>query len=139
MIVLDTNVLSELMREDGSMAVVQWVDRQPVDRLFTTAVTQAEILYGLEFMDRGKRRDARLAMADRLFSEDFAGRILVFDSAAAAYFARIAADWRRAGKPGGSLDSLIAAIARANGMAVATRNTRHFEDCGIDVINPWEA
>ncbi len=137
MMVLDTNVLSELMRPSSPIA--DWSEHQRLDTLFTTSVSQAEILSGLETMPEGKRRDRLLAAASRLFSEYFRDRILPFDSAAARAFAGIAAARRRAGRPIGTFDAQIAAIALAARATVATRNIRDFEACGVSVVDPWSA
>lgn len=137
MIVLDTNVLSELMRPDGFERVFEWANTIRSDLLFTTAISQAEILYGLAIMPPGSKRDARIKAADGLFNEDFFGRVLPFDARAAEQFAAIAAGRRRAGLPIDGFDAQIAAIAGANEMSLATRDVSDFEDCGIDLINPW--
>lgn len=139
MIVLDTNVLSELMKPEASEAVVAWTSAQERASVFTTVITLAEIMYGIEIMPPGRRREARLQLATEIFQDDLADRVLPFDPAAALAFATIVAARRRAGTPIQPLDGQIAAIARANGMAVATRNVRDFADCGVDLINPWEA
>lgn len=137
MIILDTNVLSELMRASPSAAVLRWVNGLPIASLYVTSVTQAEILHGIHLLPRGKRRDAIASAAGDVFELDFAGRILPFGSDAAVGYAEIAASRRRAGRPISAFDAQIAAIARAHGADLATRNTADFEDCGIDVINPW--
>ncbi len=138
MIVLDTNVLLELMKPEASRAVLTWVGGQARDDLYTSAITLGEIMFGLEIMPHGRKRDVRFQLADEIFGIDFAGRILPFDVTAARAFAVIAATRRRAGRPIEMPDAQIAAIARANRMAVATRNVADFADCGVDLINPWE-
>ncbi len=137
MIILDTNVVSELMAAAPAEPVVQWVGARSAARLYTTCVTQAEILFGIRLLPKGKRRDRIEAAAERLFDEVFAGRLLSFGPDAAAAYARIAAERRRRGKPITTLDAQIAAIARAAGADVATRNVDDFDSCGIDVIDPW--
>jgi predicted nucleic acid-binding protein len=137
-IVIDTNVLSELMKPEASKAVVAWTTGQERTRLFTTVITLAEIMYGLEIMPSGRRRTARLQLATEIFEIDFGDRILPFESTAAREFATIVAARQRAGTPIQPMDAQIAAIARANRMSVATRNIRDFADCGVDLINPWE-
>lgn len=137
MIVLDTNVLSEVMRPRPEPVVATWLGAQPVTSLFVTAVTQAEILYGLALLPRGRRRDDLLAAARSLFDEEFAGRILPFDSDAAVAYSVIAADRRAAGRPISQFDAQIAAIVRSRGGALATRNTADFLDCGIALADPW--
>lgn len=138
MIVLDTNVLLELMKPEASRAVLTWVGGQARDDMYTSAITLGEIMFGLEIMPHGRKRDVRLQLADEIFGIDFAGRILPFDVTAARAFAVIAATRRRAGRPIEMPDAQIAAIARAHRMAVATRNVADFADCGVDLINPWE-
>ena len=138
MILLDTNVLSELMKPEASATVLMWMSVQASHQLFTSAITLSEIMYGLEIMPEGKRRVTRLQLADEIFGIDFAGRVLPFDADAARAFAVIVAGRRRAGRPIEMPDAQIAAIARANRMAVATRNVADFADCGVDLINPWE-
>ncbi len=139
MIVLDTNVLSELMRPAPAERVVRWVAAQPVTSLYTTSITQAEILHGIMLLPSGRRRNALQAAAEAMFGEDFGGRILAFGSEAADPYARIAAERCRAGRPISHFDAQIAAIARAAGAAIATRNVVDYAACGVEVINPWEA
>jgi predicted nucleic acid-binding protein len=139
MIVLDTNVVSELMRPGPSRRVVRWLDARLGASLCTTAVTQAEILHGIALLPRGKRREALAAEAERVFSEDFRGRILPFDSGSARAYAEIAAARPRAGKAMSPLDGQIAAIVHAAGATLATRNMDDFEGCGIRLVDPWEA
>ncbi len=138
MIVLDTNVLSELMRPAPSERVVRWVAAQPATSLYTTSVTQAEILHGIMLLPSGRRRIALESAAEAMFSEDFGGRVLPFGSEAAQPYARIAAERRRAGRPISHFDAQIAAIARSAGAAIATRNVADYDACGVQVINPWE-
>lgn len=137
MIVLDTNVISELMRREPAGVVVRWVDERPTPGLYTTSVTQAEILHGIMLLPKGKRREAIAAAATRMFEEDFASRVLPFGSDAARAYAEIAATRRRAGRPIAAFDAQIAAIARSVGAGLATRNVGDFEGCGIDVLDPW--
>ena len=139
MIVLDTNVLSEAMRAVPAPEVLRWLGSHPASSLFTTAITQAEILYGLQLLPKGKRRTALEAAIEAIFEEDFADRILPFDSDAAHVFPEIAAARRAMGRPIAQLDAQIAAIARSRGAKLATRNTQDFEHCGITVVNPWSA
>jgi predicted nucleic acid-binding protein len=138
MIVLDTNVVSELMRPMPHEAVVRWVDEHGSE-LYLTTISQAEILYGVELLPKGERGTAILAAASEIFQSYFSGRILSFGSEAATSYARIAADRRRSGRPISAFDAQIAAIARANGAELATRNVADFAGCGIDVIDPWRA
>jgi predicted nucleic acid-binding protein len=138
MIILDTNVISELMKPTPTARVVAWVAAQPPQSLFTTSITQAEILYGVVMLPAGRRRQAVEAAAEAMFREDFAGRVLSFGSDAALPYARIAVDRRRAGRPISQSDAQIAAIAFCTGATIGTRNVTDFEMCGIDLINPWD-
>jgi len=137
MILLDTNVLSELMRPYPAAEVLRWMAAHPASQLFTTTITQAEILYGLEVMPKGKRRTALQLSIYAMFEEDFADRILPFDSDAARVFPKIAGSRRALGRPMAQWDAQIAAIAHSRGAALATRNTNDFEHCGIRVVDPW--
>lgn len=125
------------MRPEPAETVVSWVSSQPATSQYTTTITQAEILYGILLLATGKRRARLLGAAESMFAEDFAGRVLGFGSDAAALYARIAADRRRAGRPIAHFDAQIAAIARANGAKVATRNLADFRGCGITLVDPW--
>lgn len=137
MIVLDTNVLSELMRPRPDPTVESWLADQPGASVFISAITEAELRYGIALLPGGKRQATLSTILQAMLSEDFDGRILPFDSPAAAAFAEIAADRRRAGKPISQADAQIAAIARSRGAALATRNVADFQECGIEIINPW--
>lgn len=137
MIILDTNVISELMRGPPAPAVVRWVNARPAANLYITSITQAEILHGIQLLARGKRRDALAAAAGEMFEHDFAGRILPFGSDAAIVYAEIAAARRGAGRPISAFDAQIAAIVRVHDADLATRNVDDFDRCGIDVIDPW--
>jgi predicted nucleic acid-binding protein len=136
-IVLDTNVLSEALRPMPEPRVLDWLGQQLSASLFVTTITQAEILYGIAIIDPGRRRDDLQAAAMAMFAEDFAGRILGFDTDAAPVFAALAAERRRLGRPISQFDAQIASITRSRGAALATRNRRDFEACGIDLIDPW--
>lgn len=138
MIVLDTNVISELMRAESHPGVVAWLGRHPNTSLFTTTLTQAEIFYGLRLLVEGKRRTALMEAAEHLFETDMAGRVLPFDTDSAHFFALIAAERRAAGRPVSQIDCQVAAITRSRGASLATRNVRDFEGCGITVHDPWE-
>lgn len=138
MILLDTNILSELMRPVPQEAVEQWLADQPDASVFISAITEAELRYRLALLPPGKRRCALAGVIEDMLGEDFGGRILPFDSPAAVAFAEIAADRRHAGRPISQADAQIAAIARSRGAALATRNVPDFEGCGIEVINPWQ-
>ena len=138
MILLDTNVLSELMRQAPHEGVVQWMDTQPNASLFTSTITQAEILYGVSILPAGKRKQGLAAAVDEMFEHDFRGRVLPFDGPAAVTYAAICTDRARLGQPISQFDAQIAAIARSRGSALATRNTSDFDECGIRVIDPWQ-
>ena len=138
MILLDTNVVSELMKTTPAQSVVSWVSAQPGSSLYTTSITQAEILHGIALLPPGQRRRAIEAAAHAMFAEDFAGRILAFGSDAAPLYANIAADRRRPGRPISNFDAQIAAIAMSVGATVATRNIADFMDSGVELINPWQ-
>ncbi len=138
MLVLDTNVISELMKASPSPRVTEWWSQQQSAELFTTTVTMAEILYGIEILPKGKRRDSLLLEAEAVFMQDLAGRILPFDEEAARAFAEIAAQRRAEGRPVAELDAQIAAIARSRRAILATRNTSDFEGCGVHLANPWQ-
>ena len=139
MIVLDTNVISELMRPQPNRRVTAWVDARPASELFATAIAQAEIFYGISLLPRSRRRDALLGLARGLFDEEFEGRVLVFDGDAAEHYATIAASRRRAGRPIATLDAQIAAIVRTRDATLATRNVGDFETCDIEIVDPWSA
>jgi toxin FitB len=136
-IVLDTNVLSELMRAQPAASVMAWFTARPVASLFTTTITQAEILYGIGLVSLGRRRSRLEESARQMFGTDFADRILPFDSSAAEAYAAIAAARQRSGRPIAQFDAQIAAIARSRDADVATRNVADFEGCGLRVLDPW--
>jgi predicted nucleic acid-binding protein len=137
--VLDTNVVSELMKPLPSPDVSAWISEQAAEDLFTTTITVAEVLYGIALLPKGKRRDQLLHEAEATFAEDFAGRILPFDEVAARLFASVAVARRLLGRPISNFDAQIVAISRAHGATLATRNTDDFEGCGVRLINPWQA
>lgn len=137
MIILDTNVLSEFMRPKPSPGVVAWVAKQSATELFATSITEAEIFYGIELLPKGKRREGLLVAAEAMFAEDLGGRIFGFESDAARVFSKIAAHRRALGRPIRHADAQIAAIAQVRGAKLATRNVADFEDCGLDVLDPW--
>ena len=138
MIVLDTNVISELMRPEPHPAVLAWVAAQPRATLYTTSINRAEVLYGVAALPPGRRRAAFEAVVAAIFAEELAGRVLPFDGAAAEHYARIVTARRAAGAPIEGFDGLIAATAAAAGFDVATRDVGGFKGCGIAVINPWQ-
>ena len=134
---LDTNVLSELLRAQPEPAVLAWFSAQQPDSLFVSAVTQAEMLLGARLLPAGKRRQQLQQALDGMFREDFAGRVLPFDAAAASGYAQVVHARRNAGRPISQFDAQIAAIALCRGAGLATRNVADFEGCGLAVDNPW--
>jgi len=138
-IVVDTNVISELMRGEPHPAVLAWMGAQPRALLYTTHINQAEILYGIGVLPEGWRRTALAAAATAMFAEDFAGRILPFEAKAAARYPEIALARRQADNPIEKFDALIAATALAAGASIATRDFGGFTGCGLAIVNPWEA
>lgn len=137
MIILDTNVVSEMMRPVPEAVVLQWFSKHATEDLRVTAITMAEILYGIELLPAGKRRAALGAGAEKMFGVVFTDHILAFEEKAAQAFSLIAASRRSQGKPMSKFDAQIAAIARAHGAALATRDSDDFEGCGVRLINPW--
>ena len=137
MIILDTNVVSELMLPDPNVLVMDWVAGQAAASMYLSTVSEAELRYGVEILPAGERRNRLLGQVDGMLREDCAGRILPFDSTAAQAYAVIAAARRAAGRPINHADCQIAAIARCRGASVATRDVNGFEGSGIEVINPW--
>jgi predicted nucleic acid-binding protein len=136
-VLLDTNVLSELLRAAPHPSVLAWFAAQAPESLFVSAVTEAEMLLGVRLLPAGKRRSTLEAAMRAMFAEDFAGRILPFDSAAAHAYADVVAARRAAGRPISQFDAQIAAIARHHRTMIATRNAGDFEACAVDAINPW--
>jgi len=137
MIVLDTSVISELMRREPNPRVMAWMADQPMAGVFTTTLTQAEIFYGLALLAEGRRRDDLLAAARPMFEADLSGRVLPFDTDAALAYPNIATGRRKGGQPISQIGAQIAAIVRSRGARLATRNVADFTDCGITVVNPW--
>ena len=137
MIVLDTNVLSALMRVEPDAAVVDWLDRQPADSVWLSSITVFETRFGVALLPKGRRRAALQQAFERVLAEDLANRVLDFDSMAAATAANLAADRQRAGRSVDLRDTMIAGIALARRATIATRNTKHFEGLDVPVVNPW--
>ncbi len=137
MIVLDTNVISELLRPAPAGQVMSWIAAQPLDSTYTTSITQAEMLYGVHILPKGNRRTKLERAITAIFREDFAGRILPFDGGAAIAFAEIAAQRRLSGRAISQADAQIAAITHFRRAHLATRNISDFEDLSIPLINPW--
>lgn len=134
---IDTNVLSELLRAAPAPHVLDWFARQTPEALFVSAVTQAEMMLGARMLAPGKRRAALEAALGGMFEHDFAGRVLAFDASAAPVYADIVAQRRAAGRPISQFDAQIAAIARCHRARLATRNVGDFEACSLAVVNPW--
>ena len=139
MIVIDTNVLSALMRELPERPVVDWLDRQAAESIWITSITLFEARLGLALLPKGRRRKALESAFDKLLVEDLEGRVLDFDQPAAEAAAQLAAGRQRAGHTIDMRDTQIAGIVIARRAELATRNVRHFSDLNVDVINPWDA
>jgi predicted nucleic acid-binding protein len=138
-IVLDTNVLSALMRSSPDAVVVEWLDRQPADSVWLTSITVFEARFGLALLPKGRRRSGLERAFDRVLMEDLSSRVLTLDEMAAVTAAQIAADRQRAGRIVDLRDTLIAGIAQARRATIATRNTRHFEGLDVPVVDPWHS
>ena len=139
MIVLDTNVLSALMRAEPDRPVVRWLDRLAAESIWTTSITVFEVRFGLEVLPAGERKDALQHAFDQVIDEDLRGRVLDFDARAASVAGEIAAKLRALGRPVDMRDAQIAGIIAARRATLATRNVRHFVDAGIPVIDPWNS
>jgi predicted nucleic acid-binding protein len=138
-IILDTNVISELTRINPEPNVVAWLDSQPAADVVTTAITAAELLYGVAHLPAGRRRTALAETIDALINEDFRGRVQPFDGLAAEQYAAVVVSREKKGRPISTADAQIAAICRVHSAGLATRNTGDFTDTGIGLINPWNA
>lgn len=137
MIILDTNVISELLKPSPAPQVEAWLSALDGTEVYFTAIGEAELRHGVAIMPESRRRAALSEAIEGMLNEDFHDRILPFDRAAARAYASIAADRRAAGRPISQFDCQICAIASANDAAIATRNTGDFQGCGVVVINPW--
>ncbi len=137
MIVLDTNIVSELLRPAPGPQVEAWLAAQDGAIIYFTAVGEAELRHGVAILPAGRRRRTLAEVIEGMLEEDFHDRILPFDRAAARAYATIAAERRVAGRPISQFDCQIAAIARSRDAAVATRNRVDFEGCGVELIDPW--
>ena len=137
MILLDTNVISALMQREADEVVVAWLDTQPPESIWTTSITVFEVRFGLELIGNGRRRRLMETAFRKMLEEDFEGRVVPFDEAAAEAAGRIAAERRRRGRTIEIRDVQIAGIAAARKAAIATRNVRHFEGLGPALIDPW--
>jgi predicted nucleic acid-binding protein len=139
MIILDTNVLSELIRSTPNPTVVEWFGKLAVSECRTTSISFAEMMFGARSLPEGKRRDALTALVVELFENQFGDSVLVFDVEAAKAYGEVVASRRRAGRPMGTMDAEIASIALSQGASVATRDVEGFGGLGLTLINPWEA
>ena len=139
MILLDTNVISEPQRREPNARVLEWIDAQALETLYLSAITVAELRAGIALMPAGKRRDSLHEYLEKRLLPMFANRVLPFDMACTKAYAELLAKSRSAGLAVETADAFIAAVALANGFAVATRDTSPFESAGLNVINPWEA
>jgi hypothetical protein len=139
MMVLDTNVVSELMRPVPSPAVLGWLDAQLPDTLWLTSASVAELLFGIARLPDGARKQAFAQSAQRMLEEDFANRVLAFDLEAASIFADLVASCERAGRPMSLADGQIASICLAYTASLITRNEKDFMNLGVQVVNPWNA
>ncbi len=139
MIILDTNVLSALMRAEPEARVVNWLDLQSPDSVWITSITLFEARFGLGLLPAGRRRRALESAFEQLLEQDLEHRVLDFDAAAAAAAATLAAARQKAGRPVDMRDTQIAGIALARRATVATRNLRHFQDLKVTVVDPWQA
>ena len=138
MIILDTNVLSALMRQVPEAPVVAWLDRQPTESIWITSITLFEARLGLALLPKGRRQQTLEAAFARLLEEDLENRVLDFDSAAATEAASLAAQRQKTGRTIDMRDTQIAGIALARRATLATRNARHFENLNVPVVDPWE-
>lgn len=136
---LDTNVLSELLRAKPSPVVLAWFASRPPESLFVSAITQAEMMLGVRLLPAGRRRVALENALAAMFEEDFAGRILPFDASAVPAYVDIVSERRSLGRPISQFDAQIAAIARHARATLATRNSADFERCGVEIVDPWSA
>jgi toxin FitB len=137
-IILDTNVLSALMRTEPEAVIADWLDLQPAESIWITSITLFEARLGLALLPKGRKRQALEVAFGRLLEEDLGNRVLDFDSIAATEAAFLAAARQRTGRPIDMRDTQIAGIALARRATLATRNVRHFQDLNVPVINPWE-
>ncbi len=139
MIILDTNVISELMLPRPNLTVMHWVDSQAASSLWTTSINVYEIRYGLQSMPAGKRRSALIELFDRWLAAVIQHRVLYFDVAAAESAADLAAERKVKGRPGDARDTMIAGIVLSSRATLATRNVKHFHDIASSVVSPWES
>lgn len=139
MILLDTNVVSALMRLEPDAAVTIWLDSQPRSSIWITSITVMELRYGLQSMPKGRRRDGMLQALEKLLAEKIEGRVAIFDTPAAEQSGDLMALRRSKGRTVDYRDTMIAGIALSNRATLATRSTDHFADLSVPVVNPWTA
>jgi predicted nucleic acid-binding protein len=139
MIVLDTNVISALMRDIPDETIIRWLDRQQRASIWTTSINVFETRFGLYIMPAGKHQAAMMALYERVLSDTIQGRIALFDSDAAQQAAKLHAQRKLKGRPGELRDTMIAGIVLASHATLATRNVKHFEEIASSLVNPWEA
>lgn len=138
-VLLDTNVVSELIRKSPDPGVTSWVSDHPLQDLFFSAVGEAELRYGVAILPAGRRRDSLVLRIEAMLTDAFGDRVLPFDHDAARAYGNIAAVRHSAGRPVAPMDCQMAAIAACRRLAVATRNIRDFEDMGVEIVDPWTA
>lgn len=138
MIILDTNILSALMQKDPDVRVINWMDRVPAESVWITSITLFEARYGLALLPEGKRRVSLNEIFEKIVADDLDGRVLLFDQAAAVQAAQLAASRKKTGSTIDMRDTFIAGIALAKRATIVTRNSRHFSDLQVEVINPWD-
>jgi toxin FitB len=138
MIILDTNVISALIRKEPEKPVVKWLDAQPAASVWITSITVMEIRFGLQTMPKGRRQEALIRAFDLMLKSMIEGRIASFDAEAGMHAAELIAQRKREGRSAEVRDTMIAGIVLANRATLATRNTQHFEDLPVTVVNPWK-
>lgn len=136
-VLLDTDALSEILRSLPHPTVLRWFSSQAESQMFVSAITQAEMVSGASLLPEGKRQQRLQGALRELFEHDFVDRVMPFDGGSVVHFAQVVAARRRGGRPISQFDAQIAAIALQNGMALATRNVRDFEGCGLRLVDPW--
>jgi predicted nucleic acid-binding protein len=136
-IILDTNVIAEVMKPEPSLRVMKWLEMIVPSKLFTTSINEMEVLYSIQLMPQGRKRDALQKAATSIFQEKFGNRVLPFDVQSASVFALLAATRKQLGHPIKNFDCQIAAIARVHGASIATRDLQDFSNCGVELIDPW--
>jgi predicted nucleic acid-binding protein len=138
MILLDTNVISEMMRERPDRAVSNWLRANPRKEFWTSSVVIAELISGVDLMPEGRKQEMLREAIEGVIAEDFKGQILKFDVSAARHYGHVLLMRQLIGRPIREMDALIAATALANDAVISTRNTSDFEHCGITLVNPWD-